>query len=91
MYQQSKTRGCFGSCLARAGGRLLAAFAVVQFLGNTAFAQSCALCYTSVAGGGPGVARALRGGILVLLVPPVMLFTALILVVVRWRTIHSGQ
>jgi hypothetical protein len=63
----------------------------VVFLSNRVFAQSCALCYTSVAGGGPGVARALRGGILVLLVPPVMLFTALIVVVVRWRTIHGAQ
>jgi hypothetical protein len=69
--------------------RMLPVLAVVIFLGNRVFAQSCALCYTSVAGGGPGVASALRSGILVLLVPPVMLFSALILVVVRWRTIHG--
>ena len=68
--------------------RLLAAAALGAFLTTEASAQSCALCYTTVAGGGPGVAHALRTGILVLLVPPVMLFSALIVVVLRWRTIH---
>jgi hypothetical protein len=67
---------------------LLAALALAVCCSVSSAAQSCALCYTTVAGGGPGVASALRTGILVLLVPPVMLFSALVLVVLRWRTIH---
>ena len=68
---------------------LLMAVALAAFCSVGSAAQSCALCYTTVAGGGPGVASALRTGILVLLVPPVMLFSALVVVVLRWRTIHT--
>src|SRR2546427_2622505 len=39
-----------------------------------AFAQGCAMCYTTAAAAGPGAARALDLGILVLLVPPLVLF-----------------
>lgn len=70
---------------------LLAASVLAAFCSISAAAQSCALCYTTVAGGGPDVAHALRTGILVLLVPPVMLFSALITVVLRWRTIHTER
>lgn len=69
--------------------RLLIALAFTAFCSIGSAAQSCALCYTTVAGGGPGVASALRTGILVLLIPPVMLFSALVVVVLRWRTIHT--
>jgi hypothetical protein len=68
---------------------LLAALVLALSCSLSSAAQSCALCYTTVAGGGPGVASALRTGILVLLVPPVMLFSALVVVVLRWRTIHT--
>jgi hypothetical protein len=72
------------------GARHLLAALVLALSGSvSSAAQSCALCYTTVAGGGPGVASALRTGILVLLVPPVMLFSALVVVVLRWRTIHT--
>lgn len=51
-------------------------------------AQSCALCYTVVAGGGSGIIHALRSSILVLLVPPVAMFTGLILLIFRWRAMN---
>ena len=56
-----------------------------------AFAQSCAMCYTTVAGGGKGVIHALQGAIIVLLIPPVLLFSALTILLFRWRTSASRQ
>ena len=43
-----------------------------------AFAQGCAMCYTTAAAAGPGAARALDLGILVLLVPTLVLFVAVL-------------
>jgi len=60
--------------------------AALLLAGSHVFAQSCAMCYTTAAGGGAGVIRALKGGILVLAVPPVLLFTGLVSIVARWRT-----
>jgi|tagenome__1003787_1003787.scaffolds.fasta_scaffold18113132_2 hypothetical protein len=53
------------------------------------FAQSCAMCYTTVAGGGQGVIQALKSGIIVLLIPPLVLFTGLMWVILRWKTLHA--
>jgi hypothetical protein len=53
-------------------------------------AQSCALCYTAVAGGGKPFIHALQGGIIVLLIPPVLLFSGLILLLFRWKTSASN-
>jgi len=53
------------------------------------YAQSCAMCYTTVAGGGKSVIHALRGGIIVLLIPPVLLFSALTILLFRWRASAS--
>src|SRR2546427_4184379 len=41
-----------------------------------AYAQGCAMCYTTAAAAGPRAARALDLGILVLLVPTLVLFVA---------------
>jgi uncharacterized membrane protein len=38
-----------------------------------AFAQNCALCYTQAAGSGSRMIAALRSGILVLVVPPMLI------------------
>jgi hypothetical protein len=38
-----------------------------------ASAQNCALCYTQAAGSGSRMIRALRSGILILAVPPVLI------------------
>jgi len=40
---------------------------------SLAFAQSCALCYTQAAGAGSRMIAALRSGILVLIVPPILI------------------
>ena len=48
-----------------------------------AFAQGCALCYTTAAAAGPAAARALDLGILVLLVPTLVLFISVIAFAVR--------
>lgn len=49
----------------------------------SAHAQSCILCYTSVAGGGPVVVRALQLGILTLLVPALLLFGGVFYLIYR--------
>ena len=38
-----------------------------------ASAQSCALCYTQAAGSGDRLVQALRGGILILVAPPMLI------------------
>lgn len=48
-------------------------------LSLTASAQSCALCYTQAAGAGPRVIQALKSGILVLIFPPMLICTGLII------------
>ena len=45
----------------------------------TAYAQSCSLCYTQAASSGSRLIQALRNGILVLLVPPMLISTGLTL------------
>ena len=49
------------------------------------FAQGCASCYTTAAAGGPQTAHALRSGILVLLIPPVLMFAGIICMMKRWN------
>ena len=49
----------------------------------SANAQSCVLCYTSVAGGGPVVVHALQLGILTLLVPALLLFGGVFYLIYR--------
>jgi len=62
--------------------------AVIFLCNGRLAAQSCALCYTVVAGGGSTIIHALRSSILVLLVPPVMMFTGLILLIFRWHAMN---
>jgi hypothetical protein len=49
-------------------------------------AQSCASCYTTAAAAGPRTVHALRNGILLLLVPSLLLFGALVAIALRWRS-----
>jgi hypothetical protein len=72
--------------LLRALMRHLGSWLVVLGAGHNLYGQSCAMCYTTVAGGGTHVIRALQGGIIVLLIPPVLLFSGLIILLFRWRT-----
>lgn len=49
------------------------AFAVALATPTLTFAQSCALCYTQAAGSGSRMIAALRSGILILAVPPMLI------------------
>jgi len=57
----------------------LAALAAALLLPTLAWAQGCALCYTQAAGSGSRVIQALKSGILLLVVPPM-----LICLVITW-------
>jgi hypothetical protein len=47
---------------------------VAQLVGaSLSFAQGCALCYTQAAGSGSRMIAALRSGILILMVPPMLI------------------
>lgn len=48
-------------------------------------AQGCASCYTTTAAGGSQTIHALRSGILVLIVPPIVLFLSIVFLLWRWR------
>ena len=56
------------------------------------FGQGCALCYNNAAASGPHAIQALKSGILVLLVPPVLMFIGIFVVLFRSkeRTEDSG-
>ena len=53
------------------------------------FAQGCANCYTTTAAGGTQTIHALRSGILMLLIPPVIMFACLVWTVWRWRSMRQ--
>ena len=79
----------------------LASLSIFCAAAKHALAQGCATCYTSAAAGGPQTAHALRSGILMLLIPPVLIFAGIILLLRGWRVlplsgnsdsaIHLGQ
>ena len=48
-----------------------------------AFGQNCAMCYNNAAASGPAAIRALRSGIVALLVPPVLMFLGIFVLVFR--------
>lgn len=60
-------------------------------LADTVLAQGCASCYTTAAAGGTQTIHALRNGILVLLVPPALMFTGLMLILRRWQTTPEAR
>jgi hypothetical protein len=51
----------------------------------SAFAQSCALCYTQAASSGSRMIEALKSGILILIAPPTFMTIGLIFVCYRKR------
>jgi hypothetical protein len=71
--------------------QLVGVWLVVLIAGHELYGQSCAMCYTTVAGGGKSVIHALQGGIIVLLIPPVLLFSGLTILLFRWRTSASSR
>lgn len=52
---------------------------------SAAYAQGCAMCYTSAAAAKAGALQALRSGILILLVPVVLMCGAIAVVIFRRR------
>jgi hypothetical protein len=46
-------------------------------------AQSCAMCYTSASAASAGGIAALRHGILILLFPPLLIFSGIVIAAVR--------
>ncbi len=51
----------------------IAGFCASFFVPSLVFAQNCALCYTQAAGAGSRMIAALKSGILVLVVPPMLI------------------
>lgn len=51
----------------------------------TAFAQSCAMCATTASSAKAGAIQALRSGILILLIPPILMFIAIFTMAFRNR------
>ena len=68
----------------RSIARMVALLAAL-WIPASAFAQNCALCYTQAAGAGARIIQALRGGILILVVPPILICTALTVMAYRKR------
>ena len=55
-------------------GRVFCGFMMTWLLvPSVTFAQGCALCYTQAAGSGSRMIAALRSGILILMVPPMLI------------------
>jgi ABC-type sulfate transport system permease subunit len=52
----------------------LPALAALVALARSAFAQGCVMCYTSAASQRPRAIHALNLGIIILLIPPVLIF-----------------
>ncbi|GEM_PF-2905283 len=57
-----------------------------SLVAKNVFGQGCAVCYTTAAAGGTQTIHALRNGILVLLVPPALMFVGITFLVKAWRT-----
>jgi hypothetical protein len=56
---------------------------------HAAAAQGCALCYQSAASAGSRAIRALQNGIVVLIVPPFFICSAITYLVYRRRNSHN--
>src|SRR5690348_16753520 len=62
--------------------------AVAIFSAQAAFAQGCALCYNDAAATGPQGITALRHGILILAIPPMLIFASLFAILYKRRNLH---
>jgi hypothetical protein len=72
--------------LSKTGLTLISVLALVALvLPADVFSQSCALCYTQAASAGTRMIEALRSGILILIVPPVIMSVCMIFVVYNKR------
>ncbi len=69
----------------------LAAMSVAFASSSTAFAQGCAMCYNSAAAAKAAAIQALRSGILILLIPPVLMFIGIFVLAFRRRDRFADQ
>lgn len=61
-------------------------------LAPVAFSQGCSLCYTQVANSGARMIRALRNGIVILIIPPLsMCIAAMILTFRKRNQFHDAE
>jgi len=56
-----------------------------------AFGQTCAMCYNTASAAKPGAIQALRSGILVLLIPPTLMFIGIFALVFRSEERPEGE
>jgi len=68
-----------------AGGLVLS----ILVFPSVAAAQGCALCYQSAAAAGSRAIQALRNGIVVLIIPPFFICSAITYLVYRRRNSHN--
>ena len=73
--------------------RTLAFGAAIAALATStvAWAQSCPLCYRAAAASKAGALQALRSGVLILMIPPVLIFGVVTLMAVRGRDRFNEQ
>ena len=69
----------------------MASFLAALWVPASVFAQSCALCYTQAAGAGQRIIQALRGGIIILVIPPILICTALTIMAYRKRNYFAEE
>lgn len=69
-------------------GIALAGLAILAF-SPVALSQSCALCYTQAASSGSRMIQALRSGILVLIIPPTLMWLVIAAITYAKRNQHK--
>jgi len=70
---------------------LVAAVAILLCLPTVGSAQGCALCYQSAASAGQRAIQALRNGIVILIIPPFFICSAITYLVYRRRNLHQAK
>ena len=58
---------------------------------SVAFAQNCALCYTQAAGAGARIVQALRSGIVILVLPPMLICVGLAVMTYKKRNTFNEE
>ena len=68
--------------------KMLVAGVSATLCASATFAQGCALCYSDAAATGPTAQAALRHGILVLIIPPTLIFLTMLSTLYRRRNLY---
>jgi hypothetical protein len=68
---------------------MLSVGAAMLLLAPAVFSQSCSLCYTQAASSGSRMIQALRSGILVLIVPPTLMWLVVFAILYIKRNQHK--